>query len=135
MGREIKPRTKSELSKLELEVMATVWRLGECSTRDVILEHQKKRPLADTTIKTVLTSIRGKGFLDLVPTTGPGFRLRPAMSQQEFGNHSLRGVVSNFFGGSAKEAILHLLEEEEISDPEMQEIRRMLERPSQEGTG
>lgn len=132
MARKKELSAKPALSKLELDVMGVVWRLGECSTREVIQEYQKARILADTTIKTVLTSIRNKGYLELVPTTEPGFRFRPAVSQQEIAQSSLRGVVSNFFGGSTRAAILHLLRQEEISDSEMDEIRQMLKRSNSE---
>ena len=58
----------TELSGLELEVMNLVWKLGECTSADVIEAYNEVRPLADTTIRTVLTNIRRKGYLELIPS-------------------------------------------------------------------
>jgi len=122
-----------DLSKLELDVMDTVWSLGECSTADVIGAYQSKRTLADTTIKTVLSNIRKKGYIELVPTTERGYRFRATVSRDSVAGRSLRQVVSKLFGGSPRQAILHLLNEERISKDDMREIQRMLDEHKQGG--
>lgn len=53
-----------ELSDLELAVMDVVWELGECSSAQVVERFQAQRPLAATTIRTVLTTIEKKGYLE-----------------------------------------------------------------------
>jgi len=123
----MKSNTKDELSKLELDVMAVVWELGEPSTAEVIDAYQKRRPLADTTIKTVLSNVRKKGYLELIPTTERGYRFRPTVTRDAVAKRSLKQVVSNLFGGSPRQAILHLLSEEPITQDDMREIRRMLD--------
>ena len=36
-----------ELSRLEMAVMTVVWKLGDCSSAEVIAEFSKQRPLAE----------------------------------------------------------------------------------------
>ena len=61
-------QSRPELSRLELEIMDVVWELGDCSSAEVIAAYRKKRPLAPTTIRTVLTNLRKKGYLEPIPT-------------------------------------------------------------------
>jgi BlaI family penicillinase repressor len=103
-----------ELSPLELEVMNVIWDRGECTSADVIRDFAKKRKLANTTIRTVLANIRKKGF-------------RPRVSKRSVARRSVRALLRNMFGDSPREAIEFLLEEEDIDQAELDEIRKLLD--------
>lgn len=122
-----------ELSRLELDVMNVVWDLGECGSADVIAAYRKTRPLAETTIRTVLTHLREKGYIEPVPAIARGYRFRPIVSREAVAARSLKSVVKNLFGGSPRLAILHLLEKESISEDELKEIRRMIDQSAKGG--
>ena len=49
------------LGPLEREVMEVLWRVGECSVREVL--RQMERPAAYTTVMTTLVRLLGKGVL------------------------------------------------------------------------
>ncbi len=116
-----------EMSRLELAIMDVVWRLGDCSSAEVIAEFTKRRRLAETTIRTVLANLRKKGYLEPIPTIERGFRLRARVSRDAVAGRTLRGLVANLFGGSPREAIAHLLQDERLDDAELKEIRRLLD--------
>ena len=120
-------REKKELSRLEMQIMDVVWGLGDCSSAEVIAEFCKKRPLAETTIRTVLTNLRKKGYLEPIPTVERGFRLRPTVSRESVAGRWMSNLVDNLFGNSPREAICHLLQDENISDEDLEEIRRLIE--------
>jgi BlaI family transcriptional regulator, penicillinase repressor len=115
-----------ELSRLELAVMDLVWELGECSSAEVISAYQQKRPLAPTTIRTVLANLRKKGYLLPVPTIERGFRLKAAVTRESVASRSMRDIFQNLFQGSLRQAITCLLSEEQPSDQEMEEIRQII---------
>ena len=117
---------RPELSRLELAVMDVVWDLGSCSSAEVIEAFQKRRKLAPTTIKTVLSNLRKKGYLEPVPTIERGLRLKPTVSRSVVAKRSLGELLKNLFKGSPRQAIAHLLKEEQLSDQDMEEIRRLL---------
>ena len=121
------PGEPKELSELELAVMAVVWELGECSSAEVVDRFSERRPLAPTTIRTVLASIEKKGYLERVPTVERGLRYRPRVGREDVAGRSLRKLVGNLFGGSPRHAIAWLLREEELPDSELEEIRQMIE--------
>jgi BlaI family transcriptional regulator, penicillinase repressor len=116
-----------ELSRLELAIMDVVWKLGDCSSAEVIAEFTKRRRLAETTIRTVLANLRKKGYLEPIPTIERGFRLRARVTRDAVAGRTLRGLVANLFGGSPRQAIAHLLQDERLDDAELKEIRRLLD--------
>jgi predicted transcriptional regulator len=116
-----------DLSKLEQQVMNVVWKLGPCSSTEVIAEFTKRRKLADTTIRTVLTNLREKGYVEPMPTVERGFRLRPVVERETYLQRFLKNIVTNLFGGSSQQAILYLLKDNNISTEEMEEIHRSIE--------
>ena len=118
---------RPELSKLELAVMTVVWELGECSSAEAIAAFRRRRKLAPTTIKTVLANLRKKGYLEPMPTIERGLRLRPTVSRASVAKRSLRELLASLFQGSPQQAIAHLLKEEDLSDDDMAEIRRILD--------
>ena len=111
-----------ELSRLEQEVMNIVWQLEECSSAEVIEAYARERQLAKTTIRTVLTNLRKKGYLEKVPTIERGFRLRPVVSRETVARRTLKNMV----GGSPRYVVSCLLKESKLNEAELEEIRRML---------
>jgi BlaI family transcriptional regulator, penicillinase repressor len=127
-------RDLPELSRLEMAVMNVVWALGDCSSAEVIAEFTKQRPLAVTTIRTVLANLRKKGYLEPIPTIERGFRLRATVSRDAVAGRTLGGLVASLFGGSPREAIAHLLNDERLDEAELAEIRRLLDEKREEQT-
>lgn len=130
MTRKRRPPGRSkatELSALEQEMMRVCWQLREFTSAEVIEEFCKLRPLADTTIRTVLSKLREKGYLELVPTTDRRYRMRPAVDRQSVAGRRLKQLVSVLFGDSAHEAILYLLKDENLKLEELEEIHSQIE--------
>ncbi len=57
-----KENTKT-LGDLEAEIMEIVWANGRASVRSVLLELEKRRKIAYTTVMTVMTRLNDKGVL------------------------------------------------------------------------
>ncbi|HZZ27934.1 MAG TPA: BlaI/MecI/CopY family transcriptional regulator [Pirellulales bacterium] len=126
-GKKSTKASRPELSRLELAVMDTVWKQGQCSSAEVIAAFQKQRPLAPTTIRTVLANLRKKHYIEPVPAIERGFRWKASVSRSTVARRTLREMLKNLFQGSPRQAIACLLCDETISDDEMREIRQLLE--------
>ena len=122
-----------ELSDLELAVMDVVWELGESSSAEIVESFQARRPLAATTVRTVLASIEKKGYLERVPTVERGLRYRPRVGREAVAGRSLRKLVSSLFGGSPRHAVAYLLRESDMNDSDLEEIGRMLDEHKRKG--
>ena len=130
--RKSEPRERPELSRLETEIMDVVWRLGECSSAEVISSYSKTsdstgRRLAPTTVRTVLANLRKKGYLEPVPTIEPGFRLRATVKRESVVRRTLKSLVAGLLGGSPRQAIAYLLKNENLNDADLDEIRRLVD--------
>jgi BlaI family penicillinase repressor len=125
-------KARPPLSALELEVMDLVWDLGESTSADIVEAFTKRRPLAPTTIRTVLSNVEEKGYLERVPTTERALRYRPSFPRQAVATQTLQQLVGRLFGGSPKAAIAQLLADEEIGTEELEEIQKMVSRRRKE---
>jgi len=114
------------LSALELEVMGIVWDLGECTSAEVTAAFLQRRTLAPTTIRTVLSKLRSKGYVEPIPSIGRGFLLRPTLEREAVARRSLRELLTSLFKDSPRQAIAYLLDEASITDSDLEEIRRMV---------
>ena len=126
-------RSRAPLSRLEVDVMDTVWDLAGCTSAQVVAEFHKKRSLAPTTIRTVLASLRSKGYLKLIPSIDRGFRFRPTVTRQAVARRSLKSLISSLCKNSPHQAISYLLDDAGVTDSDLDEIRQMIEARKRKG--
>ena len=129
-----KSRKRPHLSRVEMSVMGIVWELGDCTSAEVIAQFVKIRPLAPTTIRTVLKKLREKGYLELVPTVERGYKFRASVSRESVARHSFKELLPSLFQGSPRQAIAYLLTDTDITDADLDEIRRMIDYRKSKGT-
>src|SRR5712692_9334365 len=80
------PRVSRQLGPLEAEVMAVLWRDLQASVRMVterLNRSRPEKPLAYTTVMTVMSRLAGKGLLGR-QLTGKTYEYRARYSQTEF---------------------------------------------------
>ena len=121
-GRKKRP----SLSGLELEVMNVVWDLGDCTSAQVTEAFREIRPLAPTTIRTVLTKLREKGYVKPIPSIERGFTFRPTVDREAVARRSLNELVGSLFKDSPQQAIAYLLDDADMTDGDLDELRRMI---------
>jgi predicted transcriptional regulator len=104
-----------ELGDLETRVMRKVWdRGGPVTVRDIVGDMADERPVAYTTVMTVMDNLRRKGWLRR-RADGRAYRYEAVISAQEYGAGLIRqalaassdraGVLLQFIGElSADEA-------------------------------
>lgn len=117
---------RTPLSRLETDVMNAVWDLGQATSAEIVEAVTRRRPLAPTTIRTVLAKIEEKGYIERVPTTERALRYRARYPRETVARQSLQQLVGKLFGGSSKLAIAQLLADEQLDDQELEEIRKMV---------
>ena len=107
--------------------MKIVWSRGAATVRDVYEELLAKRKIAYTTVMTMMGVLETKGHLK--KTSGDkAYVYRPVRPKQEVIGGMVRDFVSRVFNGSAKPLLLHLVESEQVTSEEIEEVRRMLKR-------
>src|SRR3954454_1436405 len=92
---------------LELLCLSALWSLQEGNVKDVQRIVTQTRPLAYTTIMTVLERLLRKGKLTR-RKIGRAFVYSPTTARDEMRKHAIRELLDSFFEGSEEELLLFL---------------------------
>jgi len=115
----------STLTAHELELMKIVWSHDDGVTvRDVYEELRTRRPVAYTTVMTSLKTLEQKGHLKATQKDRAHL-YRSARPKHQVIKEMVRDFVNRVFNGSAHPLVVHLLEDDRISESELREITRM----------
>ena len=116
------------LGGLEAAVMEVLWRSGEpARVRDVLEALDTGKPLAYTTVMTVLDNLHRKGWLHRDPS-GRAYRYTPALSREDAAVRALRDVLTA--SGDPEATLLHFADS--ASDEEAALLRAALEKKHRE---
>ncbi len=124
-------RRKHQLGDLQLAIMRVLWRDGEATVRQVQDALEASRPLALTTVATMLTKMEDKGVVEH-RAEGRRFVYRPLVSERRVRRSMVRRLTEGLFAGDALAVVSHLLSEREIPAGELAELKRMIEQRQRE---
>jgi predicted transcriptional regulator len=130
--RALARKRSPNLTEAELRLMDVLWERGSATVADVAEALPKELGLAYNTVLTTMRILEDKGYLThSKPEEGRAFVYRPLVGRQEAGRNAVRYLVSRFFRNSPELLVLNLLEDEELSEPELRRIRQLLAEDSQ----
>lgn len=121
------PRRKNpeRLTPLELEIMKVLWESGPSSVQDVQQRVRSARPLAYTTVQTMLNILvrKKRAKRTLVDRS---YHYRAAISREKAAGNTLRDLVKRMFGGSAEALVLNLIETSQITPETLARLQKMV---------
>ena len=114
----------------ELNVMQALWACGEPAGRAQIEEkmqerNDRKEPLAQTTLLTLLSRLEQKGFIK-AEKQGRSSIYTPLVPRESYQKAQSRSFVDKLFGGSMS-AFANALSEGGLTEEELKELRTLLE--------
>ena len=86
--------------------MKVVWAKGETTVRDVHETLNESRPVAYTTVMTMMRILQEKGYLTRVEQDR-AYLYTPAMPQQKVVGAMVRDFVDRVFDGASESLLLH----------------------------
>lgn len=117
----------------ELDVMAVLWDAGDATVAEV--QESLADELAYTTVLTVLRTLEEKGHVGHAEE-GRAYRYHPLVEREEAGARALTRMLDRVFGGSPELLLTQLVAERNLSDAELERMRRLLdERLGDAGAG
>ena len=125
------PKAKTQLTRLELEIMKVLWDGGPASVQEVQERVRSERPLAYTTVQTMLNILvrKGRAKRTLVDRS---YRYRAAISREKAAGSTLRDLVDRMFGGSAEALVLSLVETSQLTPETLQRLNDMVSAKKEE---
>ena len=104
------------LGDLETEIMELLWANGEMSVRTVHGQLEQARPIAYTTVMTVMSRLAEKQLLTR-RKDGAAFFYSPTHSREEFTASVVNRIVTGLLADFATPAINHFIDSIRDADP------------------
>ena len=114
---------KEKLFDSEEKVMEILWERGPLSAKEVSLIAADSIGWNKNTTYTVIKKLETKGFLR---RDEPGFLCTPLVTREEMQKKAATSLLNKVFGGSRKALFSALLEDEKLTDKEIEELRKLI---------
>jgi BlaI family penicillinase repressor len=115
------------LSDLQLMLMRVFWSKPSATAAEVVADLRTSRPLAHTTVATLLSRLEKRGLL-VADREGRQVSYRAAVSRQEVRRSMVSALLAGLFDGEARGLLSHLVDQRSIGADELAEIRAALTR-------
>lgn len=116
---------KNKLFDSEAKVMDIIWAKGPLSAREISLIAADSIGWNKNTTYTILKKLEAKGF---IRRDDPGFLCTALVSRNEMQKLEARSLVKKVFGNSRQALFSALLEDEPLTENEINELRRLIEK-------
>jgi predicted transcriptional regulator len=115
------------LTRAETEIMQVLWSRGDATVHDVV--EAAKRPLAYTTVLTMLRLLEQKGYATHAPSPdgGRAHVYRAAVTEAGARRSHLRDFVDRLFAGRPEELVMGLVNEASMSRAELEQLRAAID--------
>jgi BlaI family transcriptional regulator, penicillinase repressor len=125
-----------KLSRLELQIMETLWNHGACSVREIQEAFpESTRPAYTTVQTTVYRLLEGKKAVRIVRRISNANIFEAAISREDAGRKLIDDLLA-LFGGRTKPVMAHLVESGKLTLEDVKEAEqaiRKLARPKASG--
>lgn len=131
----MREKKKSELlTEVELEFMNELWSLGEGTVRDVLEKLPEGRDLAYTSAATILRILEQKEF---VTSRKEGKRhvYIPTLEKNTYQTRSLKDLSMKLFDDAPAALVARLVDDEELTEEALGQIRALVDRRLKNDTG
>lgn len=116
---------EGKLTNAELEIMHVVWELDGGTVRQVHEILNQQRPLAYTTVMTMMNILEDKGHLTR-RKEGRAYRYQPVRPKSQVISGMVDDFVGRVFEGAAAPLVVSLVKDKKISKKDLDEIARMI---------
>ena len=114
------------LTPQELAIMKVVWRKDETTVRDVYEALQETRPVAYTTVMTMMRILQEKGYLTKA-TNDRAHVYRPAKPRQQVIGGMVRDFLDRVFDGASDPLLVHLARDNKLTPKQRRIVRQLLD--------
>src|SRR5215470_1025174 len=127
----MQPPHKS-LSELEHQIMEILWAHGPATSDQVRTALAAKRPLKDSTIRTILRRLQEKGYVRH-KVDGRTFIYSGVEQPRNLAVRAVRQIIDKFCEGSVEELLVGMVEDEVLDRRELQQLAEKIGRKGKKG--
>ena len=115
------------LGETEMEILNIVWDIGEASVADVRERILEYREVAYTTVMTIMKNLADKEYLKY-RKDGLSYIYSAAVKPDQVRYSLIDRLVDKVFKGSPTELVQTLVKNENLSEEERREIKKMIDK-------
>ena len=116
-----------KISESEQLVMKIIWSKNPATANHIVEALSKTTTWKPKTIKTLLNRLVNKGALGY-KKSGREYHYYPLIEEDVFVKAESRSFLKRVFGGSMKPMLATMVENEDLSSEDIQELKRILEK-------
>lgn len=123
---------KKEVPKItdgELKILEVLWNQSPLSASEIVSELKESNKWNRNTTYTFINRLVEKG---VVKREEPGFICTPLYSRDEIGVSEAQSFLGKMYGGSLKMLVTSFLDNEAVSDKEISELKKLIEKRMQD---
>lgn len=109
----------------ELEILQVIWRMGQCTVRDVHEELAKTKDAGYTTTLKLMQIMHDKGLVER-DTSSKTHLYKALFSQEQAQSNALDKILSTVFKGSTSDLVIQALGQHRASKDEIDAIKNFL---------
>lgn len=122
------------LTGLQLSILQVLWERGEATTQEVWEGIAERRPLALTTVATLLSRLERKRVL-AHRRRGRQNVYRPTVTRAEVRHSKVRDLTESLFDGDPAALVSHLVRADEVDAAELARIRSLIDEAARRQAG
>ena len=109
----------------EIKVMEIIWEKGPLSAKEISLIAADSIGWNKNTTYTVIKKLEAKGF---IRRDEPGFICTPLVSREQMQKQETESLINKFFGGSKKALFSALIDKEDLTEEQAEELQRIIDK-------
>ena len=109
----------------ELKVMELIWAHEPISAKELSVLADQEFGWNKNTTYTVIKKIEAKGY---IRRNDPGFICVSLISKKDVCENETQGLIDKLFGGSRKALFSALIEDEKLTEDEIDELRKLIDK-------
>ncbi|WP_223786598.1 BlaI/MecI/CopY family transcriptional regulator [Marinicella meishanensis] len=119
-------RPAIKLSQAQIEVMKVLWQHDKLSVSEVHQLLNQHKPLALTTVATMLKRLQEKGVIGY-EKDGRQYLYQAQVSEAEVRSSMLGSLLQQLFDGEPEALVHHLVDQETVSEDDLLKIKALLD--------
>ena len=116
-----------KISDSEWEIMKCIWANYPITTNEIIDQLFERTQWKPTTVKTMLSRLVKKQVIDYKKVNRT-FEYFPLVAEEECMRAESKSFLSKVYSGALNTMLASFIEEEELSDEDIDELKRMLDK-------
>src|SRR5918996_401409 len=121
----------SRLTAPQIAILRVLWERSEATVLEIQQALRPARPLAATTIATLLSRLEKRGFVTY-RTEGRQYVYRAVLQEQDARRHALVEVTKELFAGDVPTMVSQLLSSHELRPGDLARVKAMIEAKEQD---